>query len=109
MAISTDLDRVRLMVGDTDVTDPLLTDEEVGVFVDARQITTADGDVTNVPAAAADAAGAIAGKFAREFNFSEDGQQFQRAQKVSHYTALEQTLRTRAGGSGSPDPAYYAA
>lgn len=105
MAISTDLDRVRLMVGDTDVDDPLLTDDEIGVFVDGRQIAVygSDDTVTNIPAAAADAAEAIAAKFARDFNFAEDGQRFDRAQKFGHYTALAQKLRNRSGGVAEPN------
>lgn len=103
MAISTDLDRVRLLIGDTDTDDPILSDDEVENCIDYRQISTVDGDITNVPAAAADAAAAIAAKFAREFNFAEDGQRFDRAQKYAHYVALEQSLRSRAGGFGSFD------
>ena len=103
MAISTDLDRVRLLIGDTDVNDPILSDDEIGSFVDYRQIETEDGDVANIPAAAADAAAACAAKFARDFNFAEDSQRFDRAQKYAHYVALEQSLRSRSGGSGSYD------
>lgn len=103
MAISTDLDRVRLLIGDTDTDDPLLSDDEVTTFIDYRQLTTDDGDVTNIPAAAADAANAIAAQFAREFNFAEDGQRFDRAQKYAHYVALADSLRSRAGGVGSFD------
>lgn len=104
MAISTDLDRVRLAIGDTDTDDPLLSDDEIGVYVDYRQMYDYENEVyiCNVPAAAADAAEAIAAKFARDFNFAEDGQRFDRAQKYGHYTALAQKLRNRSGGVAEP-------
>lgn len=98
----TDLDRVRLMVGDTNSDDPLLYDDEIEALISRQQVSFDDELVTNLPAAAADAAGAIAAKFSREFNFAEDGQRFDRAQKVGHYMALEQRLRNRAGGMSVP-------
>lgn len=104
MPITTDLDRVRLLCGDTNSTDPILTDDEVSFFVSSRQIvdTTTGGTLVNLPAAAADCAGAIAAEYARHFDFAEDGQSFNRAQKFGHYVALEQRLRTRAGGYAAP-------
>lgn len=102
MTISADRDRVRLLVGDTNEDDPLLYDDEIDAFIERQKVVMDDALVTNLPAAAADAAGAIAAKFAREFNFAEDGQRFDRAQKVGHYTALERTLRARSGGMSVP-------
>lgn len=94
-----DLDTVRLMVGDTDPADLLLTDTEINTFLARRTRTWSDGSTTvNVPAAAADAAGAIAALFSRQFSFSEDGQQFSVAQRVGHYQSLEAKLRNLAGG-----------
>lgn len=100
MPISTDRDRVRLLIGDTVVTDALLSDEEVSSLILYRTILDSDGGTVgvNIPAAAADAAGAIAAKYARQFDFAEDGQRFDRAQRVSHYLSLERELRNRAGG-----------
>jgi hypothetical protein len=96
-------DKVRLEVGDTDSTDPLLYDDEIDALLTNRSVVTSTGGtVFNVPAAAADAAGAIAAKYARQFDFASDGQNFQRAQRVGHYQALEQTLRKRAGGQSVP-------
>jgi hypothetical protein len=90
------------MLGDTDVDDPILTDDEIGLFVDYRQVTLEDDTtVTNLPAAAADAAAAAAAKLARDFDFSEDGQNFSRSQKFAHFYELEQTLRRRAGGAST--------
>lgn len=105
MAIESDLDRVRVRIGDTDEDDPLLTDDEVEAFITGRKVENAEEEmVTNIPAAAADCAGAIAAKFARKFNFAEDGQRFDVAQQHSHYLALEERLRSQAGGAASP---YY--
>lgn len=93
-------DRVRLTIGDTDAADPILTDDEVDDYLAQRYVVDAStgGTTYNVVAAAADCAGAIAAKYAREFNFAEDGQRFDRAQRVGHYQALERTLRSRSGG-----------
>ena len=97
-----DRDQVRLMIGDTDATDPLLFDDEVDQHLETRSVTENGTTTYNVVAAAADAAGAIAAKYAREFNFQEDDQRFDRAQRVGHYQALEKTLRHRAGGQPVP-------
>jgi len=100
MTIDTDRDRVRLLIGDTDDTDPLLFDDEIAEFLARRTILDSSGGTlgVNVVAAAADCAGAISAKFARQFDFSEDGQSFSVAQRVGQYQALERTLRNRAGG-----------
>ena len=103
MALETDIEKVRLLVGDTG--GDLLTDDEIDFAVSCRQITDEDGvDVTNIPAAAADCAAAVAAKFATDFTFSEDGQRFDRAQKYAHYMELEQSLRARAGGVSAGPP-----
>lgn len=93
-------DRVRLHIGDTDSSDPILTDDEVDDFLAQRYVVdaTTGGTTYNVVAAAADCAGAIAAKYARDFNFAEDGQRFDRAQRVGHYMSLERSLRARQGG-----------
>jgi hypothetical protein len=93
-------DQVRLLIGDTDADDPLLTDSEVDNFVTYRSVLNDSGGTitTNVPAAAADCAGAIAAEFARTFDFAEDGQRFNVSQRVGHYQALERELRNRSGG-----------
>src|SRR5688500_3172391 len=104
MTLTTDRDKVRLLIGDTDEDDPLLYDDEVDACLAQRiHVDSGTGGTTyNVIAAAADAAGAISAKFARQFNFGEDGQRFDRAQRVGHYQALEQSLRRRQGGSSMP-------
>lgn len=103
--MASDLDHVRLQIGDTDVSnDPLLSDAEITVYLDDRSVVDSTGATTsvNIVAAAADAAGAIAAKYARQFDFSEDSQTFSRAQRVGHYTMLEQQLRKRQGGYSAP-------
>lgn len=100
--MASELDQVRLMVGDTDMSDPLLSDEEVGVFLTDRSITVDGTTTANVIAAAADAAQAIAAKFARDYTFSEDGQSFNRAERVNHYRTLSESLRRRQGGQSIP-------
>lgn len=102
MAISSDRDRVRLLIGDTNSDDPLLYDDEVDYHIGLRSYEYQGGTVCNVPAAAADCAGAIAAKFSRNFNFAEDSQRFDVAQRASAYLALEQQLRSRAGGYAVP-------
>lgn len=98
-----DIDDVRLLVGDTDTSDELLSDADITIFLDSRSIVESGSTVSvNKIAAAADAAGAIAAKYARTFNFGEDGQTFQVAQRVGHYQALERSLRARSGGFSSP-------
>jgi hypothetical protein len=98
-----DRDQVRLAIGDTDAADPILTDDEVDNFLTARaHVATTGGTTYNIPAAAADCAGAIAAHYAREFDFAEDGQNFRRAQRVGHDQALERTLRSRSGGVAVP-------
>jgi hypothetical protein len=107
MAITEDRDKVRLLIGDTDENDPLLFDDEIAYFIQQRTQAYSSGTATfvNHNAAAADAAEAIAGKYARDFSFMEDGQSFSRAQRVNHYTDLARKLRGRAGGSAGIVPA----
>lgn len=80
--------QVRLKVGDTDMSDPLLSDAEIDSCIAAWP--------SNVDLAAASAAEAIAAKFSRGFNFSTDGQVFNRRERVQHYMELSKTLG-RAG------------
>lgn len=96
-----DVDKVRLEIGDTDASEELLSDTQITAFLDDRSLVDTTGATigVNLPAAAADAAGAISAKYARQFDFSEDGQSFALAQRVGHFQALEKTLRARSGGA----------
>lgn len=82
-----DLDRVRLRIGDTDMSDPLLSDAEI-------QSCLADWP-NNVDLAAANAAEAIAAQYSRGFNFTTERQVFNRSERVNHYTQLAANLRKR--------------
>ena len=65
----TNRDKIRLLVGDTDVdpdSDAVLSDEEIDDFLEVRSVVHNGSTIYNVYAAAADTAGAIAGKFARD-------------------------------------------
>lgn len=97
-------DKVRLEIGDTDSTDPQLTDDEVNNFLDERTVLDSSGGTVsvNVLGAAADCAGAIAANYARQFDFAEDGQSFSVSQRVQHYLDLERRLRARQGGYSVP-------
>ena len=80
-------DKVRLLIGDTDEADPLLSDDEIDTFTD---------DWPNNPElAAANAAHSIAAGWARGFNFTTDGQTFNRSERVGHYLQLADELRCR--------------
>lgn len=104
MTITTDVARVRVRVGDTDTTDELLTDDEIEYFLETRTTTTTAGSTVDIYSAAADAAGAIAAKFARGYSFSTDGQSFNRSERVAHYTALAEHLREYSSCAASSVP-----
>jgi len=89
VAITTDRDKVRLKIGDTDMSDPILQDDEIDAALVAWP--------ANLDLAAADSAEAIAAKYSRGFNFSTDGQTFNRRERVVHYMDLAKTLRSRGG------------
>lgn len=92
-------DIVRLLIGDTDTADQLLADADLDALLARRYVVGASGGTSyNATAAAADACGAISAKFARQFDFTEDGASFARAQRVAHYREQERVLRNRAGG-----------
>lgn len=95
-------EQVRLLIGDDDASERLLSDDEIDHFADQHSILVeGGGTVTNVVAAAADGAAAVAAKFGPDFRFSEDGQVFDRQQAHEHYMALEDRLRRRAGGTSA--------
>ena len=97
------VDTVRDLIGDDEATE-LLTDAKIQGFIDRRSVLNSSGGTVsvNLEAAAADAAGAIAAKFARKFNFSEDSQRFDLAQQTGNYLAIERELRNRSGGVAVP-------
>lgn len=92
MTVSTPLDAVRLEIGDRDVSNPLFTDDEIEYFLGNRN--------DDVHLAAADACESLARRFAREYDFSTDGQSFKRGTRSRMYADLAKQLRERVGGLG---------
>lgn len=93
MPITTDLDRFRLELGDTDAAAPLLQDDEAQYFIDKHP--------TNVLLAVADACDALAARFARQFDFdANDQKSFKRSQMATLYAERATALRARALAEG---------
>ena len=86
-------DAVRLTIGDTESSDPLLSDEEICWLY--RQ----EGDLT---LAALACCRAIRAKLSKLVDFSADGTAMQLSQKVRQYAALEEELRTALGYTAIP-------
>lgn len=78
-------DAVRFLIGDTDTTDQLISDEEVDYLV------TLHGTLSR---ASSEAARAIAAKFARLMNRSIGGLSADFSQKYRHYMELAESLIT---------------
>lgn len=90
MAITTAIDKVRLLIGDTDENAILFEDDEITWFLSERG--------NDVYLAAADACESAARKFARAFDFETDGQRFQRSQMSKMFRDLAKDLRGRTAG-----------
>jgi len=78
-------DAVRFLIGDTDTTDQLITDEEVDYLVELH------GTLSR---ASSEAARSIAAKFARLMNRSIGGLSADFSQKYRHYMELAESLIT---------------
>lgn len=87
-SITTDLAKVRHLIGDTDSTDPLLTDE---------QITFELVEDSNIYFAAANCCDRICAGLARKIDRNGTGFSATRSQKFQHYKDLSEILRSRAG------------
>lgn len=90
------VDQIRLLLGDTDMGDPLLKDEEILFFVSTW---------TDPYSAAAAGAEQIAAQFAREVSYSGDGVQVGTNELQDHYLTLAERLRyqsTRLGRAAVP-------
>jgi hypothetical protein len=92
---NTDLERVRLEIGDTDSTEALFQDEEINEKLSQR--------ANNVLLTAADLCEILARKFARAYDFETDGQSFKRSQMSAAYAKAAKDLRARAQGAGVVD------
>jgi len=83
-SLSTSLSQVRLLIGDTNTNDQLLTDEEVNFFYSER---------SDIRLAAIECCSAIIGKLSRDIDRSNLGQSATRSQKIQHYKDLMERLR----------------
>lgn len=92
MPIDTDLERLRLTIGDTDSTAQIFSDEELQWFLDAH---TGDDKIL---LAGADACDAAALKYARAYDFETDNQRFDRSQMQKAFKEMAGVLRARAAG-----------
>lgn len=92
---STDLGKVRLYLGDTNVSSPALTDEDINALLPTflSPLTTAIA-----------LARALAGKYARSVSFSVEGLSISNSAKADHYLALAESLTKMVGADtdGSP-------
>lgn len=84
---STDRDKVRFMIGDTDSQDPLLSDEEIMYLLDTKQ---------SVQKAAQEACRAIIAKFAREVSYSLGPEKVEASDRLAHYKELLNELKAQS-------------
>lgn len=89
-------DAVRLLIGDTDTTDQQLQNSEVDYFL---SLFGAVGTGALVPGARIPAAirccEALAAKYARQTDTTNQGLSVAASKRMAHYHALAQTLRTQ--------------
>lgn len=98
---ASDLDEVRYRLGDTDSSNPLLTDEEIQF-----QIDTWKDKYNSNTWVAAECAETLVAKFAREITYSADGVSVGGNELQDKFTALATTLRNQYNRSqtyGPPD------
>jgi hypothetical protein len=88
---TSDRDRIRLEIGDTDSDRALYEDAELDDFL------AQEGD--SVMGASARACEVLAIRFARDYSFSADGGSFQKNQVTMMYQKLARRLRNRARGT----------
>jgi hypothetical protein len=91
-SLTTDRDKLRLKIGDTDTEDQLLQDETLDALLAVR---------ANVTLAAIDAVKAILAQLAREIDRQALGLGGPRSQKTTHYQALLGDLRAEALRTGT--------
>ena len=89
-------DEVRLMVGDTNEADPLVTDEEINYILD--QYPPADGKAAWMAAAAV--CDTIAGQFGRKADRSVGPLSISASQQWEHYKDLANNFRVLAATNG---------
>jgi len=85
--LESDLEKVRLEIGDTDSATELFSDAEIESKL---------GEAADILVATASLADILARRFARAFDFAEDGQSFSRSQMSKAYAQLAKDLRQRS-------------
>jgi hypothetical protein len=93
-ALAADKDRVRLLVGDTDASDPQLQDEELNYLIAQR------GDVT---LAAADAARALVARYSRQVDTSNLSLSVSASKRAEAYRTLAEDLDAKALSLGGAE------
>jgi hypothetical protein len=88
---TTDLDKVRFEVGDTVSANALFTDEEIAYKL---------GEYPNVLLCAAALCEVLATRYAGDYKFKTDDQEFDRSTIAANYRARAEALRGRVSGSG---------
>lgn len=92
---ASDLAAVRYLIGDTDSTNPLQSDEELNWLI-SQQASVYD--------AAAAGSAALAAKFARQVSKTVGAMKLEAQQKYEHYHDLAADLRAQAGNLTSSLP-----
>lgn len=99
-------DAIRLLIGDTDSTDPLLTDEELAAVAKREggvaSLTAAPDAWGTALAAAAACAMTLATKFAGQTGFSIGGYSEQSQARSERFSTLADELRAKAGRYAAP-------
>lgn len=93
--LPTDKDKVRLLIGDTDPNDPLLSDTEIQYFVDGQG---------SLGRAASEACRAIAGMFARNMSQSIGGLSADFSAKYRQYLGMADELAASSDQSDTVSP-----
>lgn len=85
MSVDTDIEKVRLAIGDTDTTNAIFKDAEITYFLTEES--------SNIANSALRACYAAAAKFARAYDFETDGQRFLRSQQYKAFLDLIAQLK----------------
>ena len=96
-ALATDADRVRLLIGDTNAADPLLSDEEIAAML------TQEGGITEAAARAAETLVIVCGRKAQEVS-DDIGQRVKYGDLAALYRTLAARLRVQLAGATTVAP-----
>lgn len=93
-----DKERIRILLGDTDSTDYLLTDAQIYFFLFEN---------TNIYTAAAEAAKAVQSSFARLADITVESVSLKYSQKADNYASLAEDLDAKAQQEDLPTPVVH--